>query len=300
MAEQQAETGRIGWIGLGVMGAPIAGHLAAAGHDVRVYNRSPEKAEAWCARHGGASAGRPADAAEGAEFVFTCVGRDEDLRAVAEGADGLMSTLAEDAVWVDHSTVSAELTREMAVCARELGAWFVDAPVSGGQAGAENGRLAVMVGGAAEAVARVEPIAAAYSARFVHIGDSGSGQLAKMVNQICIAGLLQGLSEGVAFALRSGLDLEKVLEAIGGGAAQSWQMDNRARTMAAGEFDFGFAVEWMCKDLEICLEEARRNGAELPVTEQVRAFYGELRDAGHGREDTSCLIRRLNDGAGTP
>lgn len=293
MTEQQAGKRRIGWIGLGVMGAPMARHLAEAGHDVRVFNRTRERADDWCARHGGTTVERPADAAKGAEFVFTCVGRDEDLRAVAEGPDGLLSTLGHDAVWIDHSTVSAELAREMAARVRELGARFVDAPVSGGQAGAENGRLAVMVGGEAEAVARVEPVAAAYSARFVHIGDSGSGQLAKMVNQICIAGLLQGLSEGVAFAQRSGLDLEKVLEAIGGGAAQSWQMDNRARTMAAGEFDFGFAVEWMCKDLDICLEEARRSGAELPVTAQVRAYYGELLGAGHGREDTSSLIRRL-------
>jgi len=293
MTNAPAAGERIGWIGLGVMGAPMAGHLAAAGRDVRVYNRTAAKARAWVERHGGTPVEKPVDAARRATFVFTCVGRDEDLRAVAEGPDGVLAGLGERAVWVDHSTVSAELAREMARRAGEARAAFVDAPVSGGQAGAENGRLAVMAGGDADAVARVEPLASAYSARFVHIGDSGSGQLAKMVNQICIAGLLQGLSEGVAFAARAGLDLERVLEAIGGGAAQSWQMDNRARTMAAGEFDFGFAVEWMCKDLDMCLDEARRNGAALPVTEQVRTYYEELLASGHGREDTSSLIRRL-------
>lgn len=293
MATDKATPKKIGWIGLGVMGGPMAGHLAAAGHDVRVYNRTTEKADAWCKQHGGETAATPAAAADGAALVFSCVGRDEDLHAVAEGDDGLLSSLGEGAVWVDHSTVSAVAARTMAEQARERGAGFVDAPVSGGQAGAENGRLAVMAGGDPESIALVEPVAAAYSARFVHIGDTGSGQVAKMVNQICIAGVLQGLSEGIAFALRSGVDLDRVLEAIGGGAAQSWQMDNRAKTMAAGEFDFGFAVEWMCKDLDICLDEARRNGAELPMTEQIRGYYEQLRTSGHEREDTSSLIRLL-------
>lgn len=293
MTGQQTEKTRIGWIGLGVMGAPMAGHLAAAGHELCVYNRTADKAHTLVDRHGGYAADSPAEAAAGAAFVMTCVGRDDDLRAVAEGSDGLLATLGRGAVWMDHSTVSAGLTREMAERVRAAGAYLVDAPVSGGQAGAENGRLAVMAGGETGAVARVESIAAVYSARFVHIGDSGSGQLAKMVNQICIAGLLQALSEGVAFADHAGLDLERVLEAIGGGAAQSWQMDNRARTMAAGEFDFGFAVEWMCKDLDICLDEAHHNGAALPVTTQVRNYYEQLQVAGHGRDDTSSLIRLL-------
>lgn len=284
---------RLGWIGLGVMGFPMAGHLATAGHDMRVYNRSPGKAEAWCRQHDGNRVATPAAAADGAGIVFTCVGRDEDLRAVAEGPEGILAALEPDSVWVDHSTVSAELAREMAQQAEGRGAAFVDAPVSGGEAGAEQGRLAVMAGGDRSAVSRVEAVASAYAARFVRIGGSGSGQLAKMVNQICIAGLLQGLSEGIAFALQSGLDLEPVLEAIGGGAAQSWQMDHRARTMAAGEFDFGFAVEWMCKDLDICLDEARRKGAAVPVTEQVRGYYRQLLESGHGREDTSSLIRLL-------
>ena len=293
---EQSQGRRIGWIGLGVMGGPMAGHLADAGHAVTVYNRTAEKARAWCERHGGEPAPTPAAVAEGAELVFTCVGRDEDLRAVAEGDEGLLSTLGRDAVWIDHSTVSAALAREMTALTAERGAGFVDAPVSGGQSGAEQGRLAVMVGGEPEHIARVEPVAAAYSARFVHIGAPGTGQLTKMVNQICIAGLLQALSEGIDFAQRSGLDVEKVLEAIGGGAAQSWQMDNRALTMAAGEFDFGFAVEWMVKDLDICIDEAGRNGAELPVTRQVQEFYRELLAQGHGRDDTSSLIRRLREG----
>ncbi|MDX1609331.1 MAG: NAD(P)-dependent oxidoreductase [Halofilum sp. (in: g-proteobacteria)] len=292
----KARAKKVGWIGLGVMGGPMAGHLADAGHQVTVYNRTADKADAWCQRHDGAKAATPAEAAAGAELVFTCVGRDEDVRAVAEGDDGLLSQLGEGAIWVDHSTVSAALAREMAETTRAAGAGFVDAPVSGGQAGAENGKLAVMVGGDAEHVGAVEPVAQAYSARFVHIGEAGSGQLAKMVNQICIAGLLQALSEGIAFAQRAGVDVDKVLEAIGGGAAQSWQMDNRARTMAAGEFDFGFAVEWMCKDLDICVDEAGRNGAQLPVTRQVKQYYEELLRQGHGRDDTSSLIRLLRDG----
>lgn len=290
-AKQQGR--KVAWIGLGVMGGPMAGHLAAAGHTVTVFNRTTEKADAWCREHGGQQVETPAAAAAGAELVFTCVGRDEDLREVAEGDSGLLSTLSSGAVWVDHSTVSAAIAREMDERTRAQGAGFVDAPVSGGQAGAEQGRLAVMAGGASEHIALVEPAAQAYSARFVHIGDAGSGQLAKMVNQICIAGLVQALSEGINFAQRAGLDLERVLEAIGGGAAQSWQMDNRARTMAADEFDFGFAVEWMCKDLDICLDEAGRNGAPLPVTEQVLEYYRELLRQGHGRNDTSSLIRLL-------
>ncbi len=260
---------RVAFIGLGVMGGPMAGHLAAAGHDVTVYNRTRERAAAWCDTHGGHLAETPAEAARDAELVFGCVGRDEDLRAVTLGADGAFETLGSGAVFVDHTTVSAEIARELAGEAKERGAGFVDAPISGGQAGAEQGRLAVMAGGSEADFAAAEPVIQAYAARVVHIGEAGAGQLTKMVNQICIAGLVQALSEGVDFAGRAGLDIERVLEAIGGGAAQSWQMDNRARTMANGEFDFGFAVDWMRKDLEICMAEARRNGATLPVTALV-------------------------------
>ncbi len=284
---------RVAFIGLGVMGAPMAAHLAAAGRDVTVFNRTRSRAEQWQARHGGAVADSPAEAAQGADAVFACVGRDEDLRAVTLGPGGVFETLAGDAVFVDHTTVSATLARELAAAAAERGAGFVDAPVSGGQAGAEQGRLAIMAGGAAAEFARVEPALAAYGARIVHVGEAGSGQLTKMVNQICVGGLVQALAEGVDFAGRAGLDIERVLEAIGGGAAQSWQMDNRARTMAAGEFDFGFAVDWMRKDLEICLAEARRNGARLPVTALVDQFYGQVQERGGGRDDTSSLVRLL-------
>jgi 3-hydroxyisobutyrate dehydrogenase-like beta-hydroxyacid dehydrogenase len=277
------------------MGGPMAGHLAAAGHEVTVYNRTASVAEAWRQRHGGRVAASPGEAACDADVVCACVGRDEDLRAVTLEAGGAFETLAAGAVFVDHTTVSAAIARELAAAARERGAGFVDAPVSGGQAGAENGRLAVMAGGEAADYDRVEALLDAYAARVVHVGGPGSGQLTKMVNQVCIAGLIQGLAEGVDFAGRAGLDLERVLAAIGGGAAQSWQMDNRARTMAAGEFDFGFAVDWMRKDLEICLAEARRNGARLPVAALVDQFYGDLQHRGVGREDTSSLVRLLRD-----
>jgi len=285
---------RVAFIGLGVMGGPMAGHLAAAGHDVTVYNRTRATAEAWCDTHGGRLAETPAEAARDAELVFACVGRDEDLRAVTLEAGGAFETLGSGAVFVDHTTVSAEIARELATEARARGAGFVDAPVSGGQAGAEQGKLAVMAGGSEADFATAEPVIQAYAARVVHIGEAGAGQLTKMVNQICIAGLVQSLSEGVDFAGRAGLDIERVLEAIGGGAAQSWQMDNRARTMAAGEFDFGFAVDWMRKDLEICMAEARRNGATLPVTALVDQFYGKVQARDGGRDDTSSLIRLLS------
>ena len=286
---------RVAFVGLGVMGGPMAAHLAAAGHDVTVYNRTRRRAEAWCETHGGALAETPADAARDADVVFACVGRDEDLRAVTLGPDGVFDALAPGSVFVDHTTVSAALARELAGAARERGAGFVDAPVSGGQAGAEQGRLAIMAGGEPADFAAVEPLLAAYAARLVHVGGAGAGQLTKMVNQICVAGLIQALAEGMAFAGRAELDIERVLSAIGGGAAQSWQMDNRARTMVAGEFDFGFAVDWMRKDLEICLDEARRNGARLPVTALVDQFYAEVQQRGGGREDTSSLVRRLTD-----
>ena len=285
---------RVAFLGLGVMGGPMAGHLATAGFEVVVYNRTRAKAEAWARTHGGRVADTPAEATRGADLVCACVGRDEDLRAVALEAGGAFETLGEGAVFVDHTTVSAELARELAGAARARGAGFVDAPVSGGQAGAEQGRLAIMCGGGEADFALAEPVLQAYGARIVRIGEAGAGQLTKMVNQICIAGLVQALSEGVDFAARSELDIERVLEAIGGGAAQSWQMDNRARTMAAGEFDFGFAVDWMRKDLEICLAEARRNGATLPVTALVDQYYGQVQARGGGRNDTSSLVRLLS------
>jgi 3-hydroxyisobutyrate dehydrogenase len=292
MAEHKQQ--RVAFIGLGVMGGPMAGHLLAAGHDVVVYNRTRSRADAWQARHGGRLAATPAAASAGAEVVFTCVGRDADLREVTAGEGGILETLESGAILVDHSTVSASLARELARDLWARDADFVDAPVSGGQAGAEGGRLAIMCGGTESAFAHVEPLMQAYGARIVRMGEAGSGQLTKMVNQICIAGLIQGLAEGVDFARRADLDLDRVLEVIGGGAAQSWQMDNRARTMAADEFDFGFAVDWMRKDLAICLDEARENGATLPVAALVDQFYGRLQQHGHGREDTSSLIRLLD------
>jgi len=284
---------RVAFVGLGTMGAPMAGHLAAVGHALTVFNRTRARAEAWQARHGGRVADSPADAARGADIVFTCVGRDDDLRAVTLAADGVLAGLGTGAVLVDHSTVSAELARELAGHCAGAGGAFIDAPVSGGQAGAENARLAVMAGGPAQAWARVEAVIAAYAARAERLGEAGSGQLAKMVNQICVAGLVQALAEGVEFARRADLDIDRVLAIVGGGAAQSWQLDNRGRTMAEGRFDFGFAVDWMRKDLAICLDEARRNGAPLPVTALVDQLYGRLQDHGHGRDDTSSLIRLL-------
>jgi 3-hydroxyisobutyrate dehydrogenase-like beta-hydroxyacid dehydrogenase len=284
---------RVAFIGLGVMGGPMAGHLAAKGHEVTVYNRTPARAEAWVARHGHRSAPSPAEAAEGAEIVFACVGNDADLRSVTLGDDGAFSGLEPGAVFVDHTTASAAVARELAAAAAGQGAAFLDAPVSGGQAGAENGTLTVMCGGEAEPYARAEPAIMAYARACRLMGPAGSGQLTKMVNQICIAGLLQGLAEGLAFARAAGLDAEAALEVISKGAAGSWQMENRGRTMIAGEFDFGFAVDWMRKDLGICLAEADANGARLPVAALVDQFYKDVQAMGGARWDTSSLIKRL-------
>ncbi len=284
---------RVAFIGLGVMGAPMAGHLAAAGHSVTVFNRTASKAADWVKRHGHAAAATPAGAAEGAELVFACVGNDDDLRGVTSGPGGAFETLAPGAVFVDHTTASAAVARELAAHAAERGAGFVDAPVSGGQAGAENGKLTVMCGGDGGDYARAEPVIAAYARACRLMGPVGAGQLTKMVNQICIAGLLQGLSEGLAFAQKAGLDGQAVLDVIGKGAAGSWQMENRGPTMLEGKFDFGFAVDWMRKDLAICLDEAERNGAALPTTALIDQFYKDVQAKGGGRGDTSSLIRRL-------
>ena len=284
---------KIAFLGLGVMGFPMAGHIAAAGHDVTVYNRTAAKAEAWVAQHGGAHAATPAAAAGGADFVFCCVGDDPDVLAVALGADGAIPAMKPGAVFIDNSTISADVARQLYAAGQELGVMTLDAPVSGGQAGAENGKLTVMVGGDDAGFAAALPVMQCYGARVVHMGTAGQGQQAKMVNQICIAGLVQSLSEGLNFAVEAGLDTDKLLEAISGGAAQSWQMVNRGHTMVKGEFDFGFAVDWMRKDLRICMEEAERNGAPLPVTQIVAGYYAELSANGHGRNDTSSLIRRL-------
>ena len=284
---------KIAFLGLGVMGFPMAGHIAAAGHDVTVYNRTSAKAEAWVAQHGGAHAATPAAAAGGADFVFCCVGDDPDVLAVALGDDGAIPAMKPGAVFIDNSTISADVARQLYAAGQELGVMTLDAPVSGGQAGAENGKLTVMVGGDDAGFAAALPVMQCYGARVVHMGTAGQGQQAKMVNQICIAGLVQSLSEGLNFAVEAGLDTDKLLEAISGGAAQSWQMVNRGHTMVKGEFDFGFAVDWMRKDLRICMEDAERNGAPLPVTQIVAGYYAELSANGHGRNDTSSLIRRL-------
>ena len=284
---------KVAFLGLGVMGFPMAGHIAAAGHDVTVYNRTASKAENWVAKHGGAMAATPALAAADADFVFACVGDDPDALAVALGDDGAFDAMREGAVYIDNSTVSADVARQLDVAARERNFSSLDAPVSGGQAGAENGKLTVMVGGSDDAFATALPVIECYSARVVHMGAAGKGQQAKMANQICIAGLVQGLSEALNFAAEAGLDTDKLLEAISGGAAQSWQMVNRGHTMVADEFDFGFAVDWMRKDLRICLAEAAQNGAPLPVTKIVAGYYDELSENGYGRNDTSSLIRRL-------
>lgn len=280
---------KVAFLGLGVMGAPMAGHLAKAGHDVTVYNRTRAKADAWVSANGGRAAATPAEAATGAAAVFACVGNDDDLRQVTLGTDGCFAAMADDAVFVDHTTVSAAIARELA----EARACVVDAPVSGGQAGAEAGKLSVMCGGSDAAVAAARPFLDAYAARVVHVGGPGAGQTTKMVNQICIAGVLQGVSEALRFAQAADLDLDKVLEAISGGAAQSWQMVNRWPTMAKDEFDFGFAIDWMRKDLGLTLDEARRNGALLPMTALVDQFYAEVQQAGGGRMDTSALVTRL-------
>lgn len=284
---------RVAFLGLGVMGHPMAGHLARAGHQVTVYNRTAAKAAAWVAEYGGASAATPAAAAQGADFVFACVGNDEDLRAVTIGPDGAFAGMKAGAVFVDHTTASAEVARELAALAAAKGLGFVDAPVSGGQAGAVNGLLTVMCGGTPEAFDAMKPVAMAFARAVTRVGDSGAGQLAKMVNQVAIAGLVQALSEAIAFGSKSGLDMPLVLEVIGKGAAQSWQMDNRGKTMVDDKFDFGFAVDWMRKDLGLVLDEARRNGAKLPVTALVDQFYADVQAMGGGRWDTSSLIRRL-------
>ncbi|MGC9419197.1 MAG: NAD(P)-dependent oxidoreductase [Rhodovulum sp.] len=284
---------KVAFLGLGVMGGPMAGHLAAKGHEVTVYNRTTAKAEAWVVTHGGRFSPTPAEAAQGADFVMACVGNDDDLRAVCTGPDGAFAGMAEGTVFVDHTTVSAKVTAEMHAAAGKRGVAFVDAPVSGGQAGAENGQLVVMCGGDAAAFARAEPVIAAYGKLCKRLGDSGAGQLTKMVNQICIAGLVQGLAEGLHFAEKAGLDGRAVVEVIGGGAAGSWQMVNRYETMIEDQFDFGFAVDWMRKDLGICLATADENGASLPVTALVDQFYKDVQKLGGGRWDTSSLIRRL-------
>ncbi|MDT7833820.1 NAD(P)-dependent oxidoreductase [Aquabacterium sp. OR-4] len=284
---------RVAFLGLGVMGGPMAGHLARAGHQVTVYNRTAAKARAWVAEHGGACAATPREAVAGADFVFACVGNDDDLRSVLLGPDGALAGMAPAAVFVDHTTASAEVARELAAAALAAGLQFIDAPVSGGQAGAVNGLLTVMCGGDATAFAAMQPVAMAFSRAVTRVGDSGAGQLAKMVNQICIAGLVQGLAEAIAFGQKAGLDMHQVLEVIGKGAAQSWQMDNRGKTMVNDQFDFGFAVDWMRKDLGLVLDEARRNGARVPVTALVDQFYGDVQGLGGHRWDTSSLIKRL-------
>ena len=285
---------RVAFLGLGVMGYPMAGHLSRAGHQVTVYNRSAAKSQAWLAEcPGQASAPTPREAAAGADIVFACVGNDDDLRSVVLGADGAFAGMKPGAVFVDHTTASASVARELAQEAQKRGLHFIDAPVSGGQAGAVNGALTVMCGGDATVFERVKPVAMAFSRAFTLIGDAGAGQLAKMVNQICIAGLVQGLSEAIAFGQHAGLDMKLVLDVIGKGAAQSWQMDNRGKTMVDDQFNFGFAVDWMRKDLGLVLDEAKRNGARLPVTALVDQFYADVQKMEGGRWDTSSLIKRL-------
>ena len=285
---------KVAFIGLGVMGYPMAGHLALAGHHVTVYNRNPAKAKEWCAEFPGhASAATPREAAHGADMVFCCVGNDHDLRAVMLGTDGTLAGTKSGALLVDHTTASADVARELFAAAIAQGVHFVDAPVSGGEAGAINGMLTVMCGGESAAFECAKPVGMAFAKAFTLMGDSGAGQLTKMVNQICIAGLVQGLSEGVAFGQKAGLNMEQVLEVIGKGAAQSWQMDNRGKTMVADKFDFGFAVDWMRKDLGLVLDEAKRNGSRVPVTALIDQFYADVQAMGGNRMDTSSLIKRL-------
>jgi 3-hydroxyisobutyrate dehydrogenase len=285
---------KVAFLGLGVMGYPMAGHLAGKGqHAVTVYNRTAAKAAQWTQQHGGRAAATPADAARGQDIVFCCVGNDNDLRSVVLGPEGAFAGMARGAIFVDHTTASAEVARELHAEAAKAGIAFIDAPVSGGQAGAENGALTVMCGGDAEAYGRAEPVIAAYAKSCRLMGPSGAGQLTKMVNQICIAGVLQGLSEALNFAQKAGLDVADVVAVISKGAAQSWQMENRFKTMDEGKFDFGFAVDWMRKDLGICLAEASRNGAQLPMTALVDQFYADVQAMGGRRWDTSSLIARL-------
>ena len=292
---------RVAFLGLGVMGYPMAGHLAQAGHQVTVYNRTATKSIAWCADYTGTiglndiknHAATPREAVQGAELVFCCVGNDDDLRSVVLGEDGAFAGMTAGSVLIDHTTASANVARELHALAKARGLNFIDAPVSGGQAGAQNGALTVMCGGDRVAFDAAQPVAMAFSKAFTYLGESGSGQLAKMVNQICIAGLVQGLAEAIAFGDKAGLDMNQVLDVIGKGAAQSWQMDNRGKTMVADKFDFGFAVDWMRKDLGLVLDEARRNGARLPVTALVDQFYADVQHMGGRRWDTSSLIKRL-------
>ena len=286
----------VAWIGLGVMGYPMAGHLAKmGGHSLTVYNRNADKSMAWVAEYGGKSAGTPAAAAKDADFVFCCVGNDKDLRSVTLGADGAFAGMKKGAIFIDNTTASADIARELDAAATAGGFSFLDAPVSGGQAGAVNGVLTVMVGGKPAVFEVAKPVIADFARMVTLIGPAGSGQLTKMVNQICIAGLVQGLAEGIHFAQKSGLDIPAVMETISKGAAGSWQMENRWKTMADGKFDFGFAVDWMRKDLSICLDESRRNGASLPIAALVDQFYGEVQKMGGNRHDTSSLIARLNN-----
>ena len=292
---------RVAFLGLGVMGYPMAGHLARAGHQVTVYNRTASKSIAWCAEYTSTTgqnnvnnhAATPREAVQGATLVFCCVGNDDDLRSVVLGADGAFAGMAPGSVLIDHTTASANVARELHAVAKAGGLNFVDAPVSGGQAGAQNGALTVMCGGDSAAFDAAQPVAMAFSKAFTYLGESGAGQLAKMVNQICIAGLVQGLAEAIAFGEQAGLDMNQVLDVIGKGAAQSWQLDNRGKTMVANKFDFGFAVDWMRKDLGLVLDEARRNGARLPVTALVDQFYADVQHMGGRRWDTSSLIKRL-------
>ncbi len=287
----------VAFIGLGVMGYPMAGHLAQAGHAVTVYNRNPAKAQAWCKEFASSpaprSAATPREAAQGADIVFCCVGNDDDLRSVILGPDGALAGMKAGAILVDHTTASANVARELYQAAKAQGAAFLDAPVSGGQGGAQNGQLTVMCGGDTAVFEKVKPVAMAFSRAFTLMGESGAGQLTKMVNQICIAGLVQALGEGIAFGTRAGLDVNLVLDVIGKGAAQSWQMDNRGKTMVADKFDFGFAVDWMRKDLGLAMDEAKRNGARLPVTALVDQFYADVQQLGGNRWDTSSLVKRL-------
>ena len=291
---------KVAFIGLGVMGYPMAGHLAAGGHEVTVYNRTASKAEAWVGQHGGKAAATPKSAAQGNDFVFTCVGNDDDLRSVTLGDDGVLAAMGNGSFLIDNTTASADVARELSAIARGNGVSFIDAPVSGGQAGAENGLLTVMCGGEEAAFEQARPVIDCYARSVVLLGPAGSGQLTKMVNQICIAGLLQGLSEGLNFGQQAGLDMAKVIEVISKGAAGSWQMENRGGTMCQGEFEFGFAVDWMRKDLGICFAEAGRNGARLPATHLIDQFYAQVQGRGGKRWDTSSLIHLLaNDWDGS-
>lgn len=283
----------IAFIGLGIMGGPMAGHLAKAGHELTVYNRSIGKAKSWAEAYGGEVAISPAKAAEEADIVISCVGNDDDLAQITLGREGAFRTMREGSLFIDHTTVSARIARQLFVEGENRGIHSVDAPVSGGQAGAENGRLSIMCGGSEPAVAAARIVMQAYAARIVHVGSAGAGQTTKMVNQICIAGVVQGLSEALRFAQAADLDLDKVFEAVSGGAAQSWQMDNRWKTMAQDSFDFGFAIDWMRKDLGLALEEARANGSTLPITALVDQFYADVQAMGGNRQDTSALIRRI-------